>query len=387
VYQVNKKKKATFQRVAFFNTFTTRSYTKCRYPFGSLVPNRHGSTADYRYGFQGQEKDDEIKGEGNSLNYTFRMHDPRVGRFFAIDPMTRSYPWNSPYAFSENRVIDGKDLEGKEFWGGIELWLSIQMIRVKLALQDTKQSMEGPIKRNNETINNNPFISEKAKDNLYKADAVIATVGLQSKIIAGTTITAGVAVGGGVLVAETGLASAAGTALSTEFGYMASSGPLWKGAFASAFTYEGILQTSVSTGSMNAFTNLAGQIITNNGKFDKNINLAQPVFAFAFKGFASNFGESSINVNVIDGEIKYKPSDFSQFTASFSGNYFGGKGSKKFDSFAKPLTDFSKTVKPTLDMLGGTLIESVENIFSKQVEDGLNKLFASPETKKETPKK
>ncbi|MGV9004114.1 RHS repeat domain-containing protein [Flavobacterium sp.] len=70
---------------------------------------------DYRYGFQGQEKDDEIKGEGNSLNYTFRMHDPRVGRFFARDPLESRYPWNSPYAFSENRVIDGVELEGKEF--------------------------------------------------------------------------------------------------------------------------------------------------------------------------------------------------------------------------------------------------------------------------------
>ena len=79
------------------------------------VPNRAGSAPAYRYGFQGQEKDDEIKGEGNSLNYTFRMHDPRVGRFFAIDPLSSSFPWNSPYAFSENRVIDGIDLEGREF--------------------------------------------------------------------------------------------------------------------------------------------------------------------------------------------------------------------------------------------------------------------------------
>ena len=79
-----------------------------------LVPNRHGSSNSYRYGFQGQEKDDEIKGEGNSLNYTFRMHDPRVGRFFAIDPLFREYPHNSPYAFSENRVIDAVELEGLE---------------------------------------------------------------------------------------------------------------------------------------------------------------------------------------------------------------------------------------------------------------------------------
>ncbi len=79
-----------------------------------LVPNRHGSSNSYRYGFQGQEKDDEIKGEGNSLNYTFRMHDPRVGRFFAIDPLTHKYPFYSPYQFSGNRVIDMVELEGLE---------------------------------------------------------------------------------------------------------------------------------------------------------------------------------------------------------------------------------------------------------------------------------
>ena len=85
------------------------------YPFGMLVPRRNSSD-NYRYGFQGQEKDDEIKGDkGNSLNYTFRMHDPRVGRFFAVDPLASKYPHNSTYAFSENRVIDGVELEGLEF--------------------------------------------------------------------------------------------------------------------------------------------------------------------------------------------------------------------------------------------------------------------------------
>ncbi len=84
------------------------------YPFGSLLPNRHGSTDSYRYGFQGQELDNEIKGEGNSLNYKFRMYDPRVGRFFAVDPLFKEFAWNSSYAFSENRVIDGIELEGLE---------------------------------------------------------------------------------------------------------------------------------------------------------------------------------------------------------------------------------------------------------------------------------
>jgi RHS repeat-associated protein len=79
-----------------------------------LLPKRHGAVDSYRYGFQGQEKDDEIKGEGNSVNYKYRMHDPRLGRFFAVDPLAWKYSYNSPYAFSENRVIDGYELEGLE---------------------------------------------------------------------------------------------------------------------------------------------------------------------------------------------------------------------------------------------------------------------------------
>ncbi len=79
------------------------------------TPNRNYQSPEYRYGFQGQEKDDEIKGNGNSINFKYRMHDPRVGRFFAVDPLFREYPHNSTYAFSENRVVDGVELEGLEY--------------------------------------------------------------------------------------------------------------------------------------------------------------------------------------------------------------------------------------------------------------------------------
>ena len=87
------------------------------YPFGMLMPNRHGSPADgYRYGFQNQEKDDEIyNSEGTYINYKYRGADTRIGRFFAVDPLFKDYPHNSVYAFSENRVLDGIELEGLEF--------------------------------------------------------------------------------------------------------------------------------------------------------------------------------------------------------------------------------------------------------------------------------
>ena len=62
------------------------------------------------------EKDDEVSGSWNSINYKYRMHDPRIGRFFAVDPLAADYPHNSPYAFSENRVIDGVELEGLEYY-------------------------------------------------------------------------------------------------------------------------------------------------------------------------------------------------------------------------------------------------------------------------------
>lgn len=85
------------------------------YPYGMLMNGRHNSEAEgYRYGFQGQEMDDEIKGEGNSVNYKYHMHDPRIGRFFAVDPLASEYPHNSPYAFSENSTIAFVELEGLE---------------------------------------------------------------------------------------------------------------------------------------------------------------------------------------------------------------------------------------------------------------------------------
>lgn len=47
-------------------------------------------------------------------NYKYRMHDPRVGRFFSVDPLASKYPHNSVYAFSENKVIHMIELEGLE---------------------------------------------------------------------------------------------------------------------------------------------------------------------------------------------------------------------------------------------------------------------------------
>ncbi len=86
------------------------------YPYGMIVGNgmRSKQSDDYRFGFQGQEKDDKVKGKGNSVNYKYRMHDSRVGRFFAVDPLSGKYPHYSSYQFSGNKTISRVELEGLE---------------------------------------------------------------------------------------------------------------------------------------------------------------------------------------------------------------------------------------------------------------------------------
>jgi len=84
------------------------------YPFGMQMPGRqYSDEAAYRYGFQGQETDKEWL--GGAVSYKYRVHDARIGRFLSVDPLAPDYPWNSPFAFSENVVIHGVDLEGLEF--------------------------------------------------------------------------------------------------------------------------------------------------------------------------------------------------------------------------------------------------------------------------------
>jgi RHS repeat-associated protein len=80
-----------------------------------MMPGRkYSATSSYRYGVQGQESDNEVKGEGNSISFDFRVHDPRIGRFLSVDPLSGQYPHNSPYAFAENKVLQFVELEGGE---------------------------------------------------------------------------------------------------------------------------------------------------------------------------------------------------------------------------------------------------------------------------------
>jgi len=86
------------------------------YPFGMLMPERQFSVTNgnYRFGFNGKENDNEVKGIGNQQDYGMRIYDPRLGRFFAVDPIAKDYPWYSPYHFAGCNPIWYIDIDGLE---------------------------------------------------------------------------------------------------------------------------------------------------------------------------------------------------------------------------------------------------------------------------------
>ena len=86
------------------------------YPYGMVMPGRNTPADDYRYGFQGQEKDDEVKGKGNHLDFGNRCYDARIGRFLSTDRFEGKYADQSPYLFAANNPIVAVDVKGDSAW-------------------------------------------------------------------------------------------------------------------------------------------------------------------------------------------------------------------------------------------------------------------------------
>lgn len=77
------------------------------------MPERKWGSS-YRYGFNGKENDNEVKGEGNQQDYGMRIYDTRLGKFLSVDPLTKDYPHYTPYSYAGNKPIKFIDLDGAE---------------------------------------------------------------------------------------------------------------------------------------------------------------------------------------------------------------------------------------------------------------------------------
>ena len=108
-----KKKKFFFTTECLEKKVCRRKNRLDYYPFGMAMPGRTFSSNQYRYGFNGKEKDDEVKGEGNSYNFGARIYDPRIGKWLAVDPKASVYPGISPYVAFGNDPLYFIDPEGE----------------------------------------------------------------------------------------------------------------------------------------------------------------------------------------------------------------------------------------------------------------------------------
>lgn len=105
------------------------------YPFGMQMPGRAYNAGGYRYGFNGQEKSNEIKGEGNSYTAEYWEYDPRVGRRWNLDPKpTTGISLYSTFADNPILYADQKgDTVGVMYFNG---WIPMKAYYKKEQLFD-----------------------------------------------------------------------------------------------------------------------------------------------------------------------------------------------------------------------------------------------------------
>ena len=102
-----------------------------------LLNNRHGSVDSdaYRYGFNGMEGDDEIKGHRNSYDFGARMYDNRVGRWFAPDPVRAAD--KSVYGYVSQNPIRFTDPTGA--WQTDGHYYTVLLVAVMLDLVNAEE--------------------------------------------------------------------------------------------------------------------------------------------------------------------------------------------------------------------------------------------------------
>ena len=98
------------------------------YPFGMLMPGRNFKSDGYRFGFNGYEMDNEMRGK-TGADYDFDGYglDVLLGRRKTLDPKFKDYPYLSPYAVFKNNPLYFIDKNG-EFTIGVHKKITEQAL-------------------------------------------------------------------------------------------------------------------------------------------------------------------------------------------------------------------------------------------------------------------
>ena len=106
------------------------------------MPGRHYSSANYRYGFNGKENDNDVKGvEGSQQDYGMRIYDARIGRFLSVDPLMKGYPMLTPYQYASNTPIAAVDKDGEEAEVVVDKAKKEMHINLKIKYTDVEENL------------------------------------------------------------------------------------------------------------------------------------------------------------------------------------------------------------------------------------------------------
>jgi len=102
------------------------------------MQTRTWSSVAYRFGFNGQEMDDEINVDGGSYDFGARIYDGRLGRWLSLDPIFAKYPWFSPYVYVGDNPIYWIDKDGRDLYATNEADKELVTQSVALVLGNTQ---------------------------------------------------------------------------------------------------------------------------------------------------------------------------------------------------------------------------------------------------------
>ena len=298
-----------------YTSFTADVVSATDYaPFGMQMVGRSfdaaGSTA-YRYGFNGKENDNEVKGEGNQQDYGMRIYDPRLGKFLSVDPLTKSYPFYTPYQYAGNTPMQATDKDGGE--PDFVLWrVALWVVKAKLtnAGDEFKKDIADHVQSSNNNygrFDNARDISEQVRENQIKA--------FESKAKIVGTFAKGTAVSSAVIA--TPYVVAAGAVVLPEL-----------------FAVSGIAQLNISGSylaqkTVSAFINAAGQQVAS-GKVDwADVALQYIPGKGAFSKLILGAVEATVDYSdgkfetVFNGEKTVKEAAIDGLAIAFTNKMFG----------------------------------------------------------------
>jgi RHS repeat-associated protein len=133
---------------------------------------------DVRYGFNGKEVDSEGMGGGlSTYDYGFRIYNPHIAKFLSTDPLSKDYPWYTPYQFAGNKPIVAIDVDGlEEYWSHRVKQFGKNL--VKKVVENSIRMVVGGLKA---------YFAKKVEDELIESDNhVKQSAGLFVEFFTGT---------------------------------------------------------------------------------------------------------------------------------------------------------------------------------------------------------